>query len=72
MASAAGSSAAGATINKNELSLTRLYVMRAIYLLIGLGEGSQVAPGLFVHELNARGVDSGPSSGNVPPGFAWP
>ena len=39
-----------------ELSPFRLYVLRAIYLLIGLGEGSQVAPGLFSHEPTARGV----------------
>jgi hypothetical protein len=30
--------------------------MRAVYLLIGLGEGSQVAPALFAHEPAARGV----------------
>jgi hypothetical protein len=30
--------------------------MRAIYLLIGLGEGSQIAPELFVHAPTARGV----------------
>jgi hypothetical protein len=41
---------------KDELSLPRLYVMRAIYLLIGLGEGSQIAPALFFHEPTARGV----------------
>lgn len=40
----------------NELSLPRLYVMRGMYLLIGLGEGSQVAPALFVHDPTARGV----------------
>ena len=39
-----------------ELSRLRLYIMRAVYLLIGLGEGSQVIPALFVHEPTARGV----------------
>lgn len=39
-----------------DLSLFRLYLLRAVYLLIGLGEGSQVAPGLLVHEPTARGV----------------
>jgi hypothetical protein len=39
-----------------DLRRFRLYVLRAVYLLIGLGEGSQVAPGLFVHEPTARGV----------------
>jgi hypothetical protein len=40
----------------DELSLVRLYVMRAIYLAIGLLEGSQVVPLLFRHEPLARGV----------------
>ena len=39
-----------------DLTLFRLYLLRAVYLLIGLGEGSQVAPSLFVHEPTARGV----------------
>jgi hypothetical protein len=39
-----------------DLTLFRLYLLRAIYLLIGLGEGSQIAPSLFVHEPTARGV----------------
>src|SRR3954447_20505938 len=41
---------------QRDLTLFRLYLLRAVYLLIGLGEGSQVAPGLFVHEPTARGV----------------
>lgn len=40
----------------DELSLFRLYVLRAIYFLIAFGEGSQVIPALFVHEPTARGV----------------
>jgi hypothetical protein len=40
----------------SELSLLRLYVMRAIYFLIAFAEGSQVVPALFVHEPTARGV----------------
>ena len=40
----------------DELSLFRLYVLRAIYFLIAFGEGSQVIPALFVHEPAARGV----------------
>ncbi len=39
-----------------ELSLTRLYILRATYALIGLAQGALVAPLLFVHEPNARGV----------------
>ena len=56
MASATHTTHVGAKRDQNELSLFRLYVMRAIYLLIGLGEGSQIAPALFVHEPTARGV----------------
>jgi len=41
---------------ESDLSLFRLYIVRAVYLLIGLGEGSQIAPALFVHEPTARGV----------------
>ena len=40
----------------SELSLPRLYVMRAIYFLIAFAEGSQVVPALFAHEPTARGV----------------
>ena len=56
MASAAGPGLRAARMDKDELSLLRIYVMRAAYLMIGLGEGSQVAPALFVHESTARGV----------------
>jgi len=56
MASAAKSSGRGAVTDGADLSLVRLYVMRVIYLLIGLGEGSQIAPALFVHDPTARGV----------------
>ena len=47
---------ASAPSAQSDLSLFRLYVMRAMYLLIGLGEGSQIAPGIFAHEPTARGV----------------
>jgi len=50
------STAASFSSSKEELSLLRLHVLRAIYLLIALGEGSQVVPALFVHEPAARGV----------------
>lgn len=39
-----------------DLASVRLYVLRATYLLIAAGEGSQVFPALFVHEPAARGV----------------
>jgi hypothetical protein len=54
MASAALSPSLPAS--EGELTLFRLYLLRAVYVLIGLGEGSQVAPALFVHEPTARGV----------------
>ena len=47
---------AAAPSEERDLTLFRLYVLRAVYLLIGLGEGSQVAPALFVHDPTARGV----------------
>ena len=43
-------------IEREDLPLWRLYVMRAVYLLICAGEGSQIAPAIFVHEPTARGV----------------
>jgi hypothetical protein len=39
-----------------QLSLPRLYVLRAIYLVIGVLEGAQVVPLLIVHDPAARGV----------------
>ncbi len=44
------------TTDESELSLMRLYVLRGIYLLIAVGEGSIVVPSLFLHEPMARGV----------------
>ena len=40
----------------DELSLLRLYIMRAIYFLIAFAEGSIVVPDLFVNDPTARGV----------------
>jgi len=48
--------AASAPPAETELSLLRLNLLRAIYLLIALGEGSQVIPILFNHEPTSRGV----------------
>ena len=48
--------AASAPTADPELSLFRVYVMRAIYFLIAFAEGSQVVPALFNHEATARGV----------------
>jgi hypothetical protein len=40
----------------HELSLTRLYVLRAAYLLIGVAQGGQMLLALIDHEPGARGV----------------
>ncbi len=39
-----------------ELPLWRLHILRAIYALIAIGEGSQVAPLIFHHAPMDRGV----------------
>ena len=49
-------SIAVSTRARDELKPFRLYVLRTIYFLIAFGEGSQVVPNLFVHDLTARGV----------------
>lgn len=41
---------------RGEVSLVRLYVLRATYVLIGVGEGTQILPSLFHHDPTARGV----------------
>ncbi|MFL6762443.1 MAG: hypothetical protein ACJ8FB_07780 [Sphingomicrobium sp.] len=41
---------------EEEVSLPRLYVMRAAYLLLVIGLGAMVAPIVFRHEQTARGV----------------
>ena len=56
MASTTGGSPRAESASDNELSLLRLYIMRAIYFLIAFAEGSQVVPALFAHEPTARGV----------------
>ncbi len=40
----------------SEVSLVRLYVLRAIYLLLVVGGGIEFLPQLFGHEPTARGV----------------
>jgi hypothetical protein len=56
MASTAPVSSVAGVRPGDDVTLFRLYVLRAVYLVIGLGEGSQVAPGLFFHDPTARGV----------------
>jgi len=48
--------ASSATQTKPEVSLTRLYVLRAMYLLIVIGGGIAFLPQLFNHEPTAHGV----------------
>jgi hypothetical protein len=40
----------------DSVSLARLYVLRATYLLLVLGLGAMIVPAVFSHELTARGV----------------
>jgi len=43
-------------IAQSEVSLLRLYVLRATYLLLVVGLGAMILPVLVNHEPNARGV----------------
>ena len=39
-----------------EVSVTRLYVLRAMYLLLVVGLGAAILPEILSHELTSRGV----------------
>ena len=39
-----------------EVSLFRLYVLRAMYLVLVVGLGAMIVPELLNHELTSRGV----------------
>ncbi len=41
---------------ENEVSLLRLYVLRAMYLVLVVGLGAMIVPQLLSHEPTARGV----------------
>ena len=56
MASTAASTSPQSTSSENEVSLLRLYVLRATYLLLVVGVGAMILPPLIVHEPTARGV----------------
>ena len=56
MASTAASAAPRPIDPAHELSLVRLYVLRATYLLLVIGLGAMMVPVLVSHELSARGV----------------
>jgi hypothetical protein len=57
MASTAASASPLATnTTESEVSLVRLYVLRATYLLLVVGLGTLIVPSLINHEPMARGV----------------
>ncbi len=56
MASAAASVPPADNAAGVEVSLFRLYVLRAAYLLLVIGLGAMVVPQLVSHELTSRGV----------------
>lgn len=56
MASTAKAQPATAEDAQDEVSLVRLYVLRATYLLLVIGLGAMIVPPLLNHELISRGV----------------
>lgn len=43
-------------VGQDEVSLLRLYILRAMYLLLVVGLGAMIVPELLSHELTSRGV----------------
>jgi hypothetical protein len=43
----------------SEVSLLRLYILRAAYLLLIVGLGAMIVPGIFSHPITERGVIAG-------------
>src|SRR6266536_6536060 len=56
MASTAASVSRSAADTAGQVSLVRLYVLRATYLLLVVGLGAMIVPVIFNHEPMARGV----------------
>ena len=56
MASAAEAAARLGAVNEDEVSLARLYVLRAMYLVLVMGLGAMVVPEILGHEPASRGV----------------
>jgi len=56
MASTAAASPNTSAPADSEVSLLRLYILRATYLLLVVGVGAMVLPPLISHEPTARGV----------------
>lgn len=46
----------GESVAKGEVSLFRLYVLRAMYLVLVVGLGGLIVPEILSHELTSRGV----------------
>ena len=44
------------TAAENEVSLFRLYILRAMYLVLVVGLGAMIVPVILNHELTSRGV----------------
>ena len=55
-ANAASASRFGTNSTEGEVSLARLYVLRATYLLLVVGLGLLIVPALITHDPMARGV----------------
>ena len=56
MASSAANISTSAESTESEVSLFRLYVMRAMYLVLVVGLGGMIVPEILSHELTSRGV----------------
>jgi len=56
MASASTACPPSDTIAEHEVSLVRLYVLRAMYLLLVIGLGAMIVPDIVSHRLIDRGV----------------
>ena len=48
--------ASSSAVAGSEVSLLRLYILRATYLLLVVGVGAMVVPQILSHELTSRGV----------------
>ncbi len=44
------------SVAESEVSLFRLYILRAMYLVLVVGLGAMIVPELLSHELTSRGV----------------
>lgn len=54
--SATAASVSRSAFDSGEVSVVRLHVLRATYLLLAIGLGATIVPLLFSHEPTARGV----------------